>query len=207
MPGVIVDIGCGDGKFTYKLAKENPDRFVIGIDPSHKDYVALQFTNTLLGGYFSSRIVRNIREDKGYTYSPFSSITSHYRDAFWRQEADVSTEFTGASLKEIFFEIERLQNEPPPGEELSGVKNYRAGIFVLQNSTPERIINQLSFLDLHGLEDVYLTNYVQNIHAITAEKVREIAKTYLTREKMTIVIVGDVKKIKSQIQPYGPIVL
>src|SRR5688572_22728505 len=83
------------------------------IDPTNTDWRALQVANMLLGGAFGSRITKNIREDKGYTYSPFSQLSTRYRNAFWAEIADVTTNVTGASLKEIFAEIDRLQAEPP----------------------------------------------------------------------------------------------
>ncbi len=175
------------------------------IDPSHPDWIALQVTNTLLGGYFSSRITANIREEKGYTYSPYSMVSPRYRDAFWAQVADVTTNVTGPSLREIFFEIDRLQNEPPPLEELRAVQNYLAGTFVLQNSSRGGIISQLSFLDLHGLPEDYLETYVQRIHALTPQDVQRIARTYLQDERMTIVVVGDRSVIEEQVRPYGDI--
>ncbi|MGH7496533.1 MAG: M16 family metallopeptidase [bacterium] len=176
------------------------------IDPSHKDYVALQVTNSLLGGSFGSRITSNIREDKGYTYSPYSSVSTRYRDAFWVEIADVTTEVTGPSLKEIFYEIDRLQAEAPSGEELSGIQNYLAGVFVLQNSSPGGIIGQLAFLNLHGLPETYLTEYVKNVYAVTPAEVQRIAQTYLRDGEMTTVITGDVKKISAQTAAYGTIV-
>ena len=129
------------------------------IDPSQPDYVPLVVTNTLLGGYFSSRMTTNLREDKGYTYSPFSQLSSRQRDTYWAQNADVTTAVTGPSLKEIFFEIDRLQAEPPTAQELQAVKNYAAGTFVLLNSTRGGIINQLQFVELHGLPETYLRDY------------------------------------------------
>ena len=173
------------------------------IDPSQKDYIALQVTNTLLGGSFSSRITSNIREDKGYTYSPYSSISARFRDAYWCERADVTTQFTGASLKEIFYEIDRLQNAAPAEDELKGVQNYMAGVFVLRNSSPEGIINQLSFIDLHGLPDNYLADYVQNIYKVTPDDVQRLTKEFIQDQKMTLVIVGDLKKIKEQVASFG----
>jgi len=175
------------------------------IDPTHADYFPLLVTNTLLGGYFSSRITSNIREDKGYTYSPRSRITNHYRDAFWVQTADVSTDVTGAAIKEIFYEIDRLQNEAPTTEELSAVQNYMGGIFVLRNSSRGGIIGQLSFMILHGLDD-YLDSYVKNVFAVSPEKVQEMAQKYLKDEEMTLVIVGDKKKVPGQVKRFAKIV-
>ena len=175
------------------------------IDPSNPDYRALSVTNALLGGSFASRITTNIREDKGYTYSPTSTVIARYRNAYWAEIASVSTDVTGPALKEIFYEIDRLAAVPPSPEELKGIQNYLAGVFVLRNSTPDGIISQLSFLDLHGLPDSYLKEYVKTIYAVTPEKVQELTKTYLRSKDMLIVIAGDKKKILKQIESYGTI--
>jgi predicted Zn-dependent peptidase len=175
------------------------------VDPSHPDYVAMTVANSLLGGSFASRITSNIREQKGYTYSPNSSISTHYRDAYWVQVADVTTAVTGLSLKEIFYEIERLQKEPPPEAELQGIKNYLAGVFTIQNSSRAGIIGQLAFLDLHKLPDTYLTNYVQNVLAVTPQEVQRIARQYLKSEQMAIVVVGDKAQVVKQLTDYGEV--
>lgn len=176
-------------------------------DPSNPDWVELQVTNALLGGSFNSRITANIREDKGYTYSPFSQVSSRFRDAYWVQTADVTTDVTGASLKEIFHEIDRLQAEPPSDEELEGIQNYLAGVFVLQNSNPGAIIGQLRFLDLHGLGRDYLESYVSNVHAVTPGEVSRIASEWLDDEEMAIVVAGDRAQIQEQLEPYGDVVV
>lgn len=177
------------------------------IDPTHDEYVPLLVTNALLGGSFNSRITSNIREDKGYTYSPFSSVSTRYRDAYWVQVADVTTNVTGASLEEIFKEIDRLQAEPPSEAELDGIQNYLGGIFVLQNSNPGAIIGQLRFLDLHGLDRSYLETYVSEVHAVTPGEVRDIASEHLDDEEMTIVVAGDRAQIQEQVAPYGEVVV
>ncbi len=170
------------------------------IDPSHEDYIALDVTNSILGGSFASRITSNIREDKGYTYSPFSALQTNYKSGVWYESADVTTEHTGASLTEIMKEIEKLQNEPPTQEELDGIINYESGIYVLQNSTPSGIIGQMIFLDTHDLDESFLTNKVRNMHAVTPEKVQEMTQKYIKPENMTLIAVGDKAKISNQIQ-------
>lgn len=172
------------------------------VDPSHPDFIALRVTNTLLGGSFASRITRNIREDKGYTYSPRSNINVGYRAADWSEVADVSTEHTGNSLREIVKEISLLGQQAPTAEELKGIQNFEAGQFVLRNATPAGIIGQLNFLDLHGLPDSFLTNQVQEIHALTPGQIRAIAGKYLRPENLTIVVVGDKKVIAPQIRKF-----
>jgi predicted Zn-dependent peptidase len=172
------------------------------LDPSKADYVPLSVTNSLLGGSFGSRITSNIREDKGYTYSPHSVINPGYRTSVWYEQADVTTEHTGEAIHEISKEITRLQNEPPSQQELEGIENYQAGVFVLQNSTPQGIISQLNFLDFHGLDDSYLNDRVKNIHAVTPEKVQQMAKEYFKYEDMTLVLVGDKKELDKQMQSH-----
>jgi zinc protease len=172
-------------------------------DPSHADWVALEVANSLLGGSFGSRITANIREQKGYTYSPFSTLSSHPGDASWSESADVTTNVTGASLKEIFFEIDRLRKEAPPAAELQGIKNNLAGVFVVQNASRSGVLNRLVFVDQHGLGDQYLTNYVKKVMAVTPEDVRRIAGEYLAPDKMTLVVVGDTKVVQEQVAPWS----
>ena len=172
------------------------------INPGQEDWIALDVTDTLLGGFFSSRITSNIREDKGYTYSPGSTLSSRYRDGYWAEVAAVTTDVTGPAVQEILGEINELQANPPPAAELDGVKNYSAGVFVLQNSTRGGIINVLSYLDLHELPDAYLTNYVSNVFALTPEQVSEMARKYLRDEDMTLVVVGDRSQVSEQVAPF-----
>ena len=96
--------------------------------------------------------------------------------------------------------IKKLQETPPPADELKGIQNYAAGVFVLQNSSPGGIIGQLNFLDLYGLNDSYLNNYVKNIHSVTPEKVTEMTKNYIQYDKMAKVLVGDKEVIQQQIK-------
>lgn len=172
------------------------------IDPSQADFIPLTVMNTLLGGSFGSRITSNIREAKGYTYSPYSQLSVRYRDAFWAQVADVTTNVTGPSIKEILYEIDRLQKELPSAKELDGIKNYLAGVFVLQNSSRGGIIGRLQYSDLHQLGDKYLETYVQNVYAVTPEQVQQMASKYIDADKLTMVVVGDKAKIADQIAAY-----
>ena len=176
----------------------------VSVKPGDPDYLPMQVTNTLLGGSFTSRITNNIREQKGYTYSPFSQVTSRYHTAYWQESADVTTKVTADSIHEILFEIDRLRKDPPDAKELKGVQNYMGGIFVLQNTSNQGIIGQLSFVDLHGLKDDYLKTYVQKVNAVTRQDVQRITETYLNPAKMTYVVVGDKAKIEESLKAYPP---
>jgi predicted Zn-dependent peptidase len=170
---------------------------------SHKDWIALEVADALLGGAFGSRITTNIREVKGYTYSPFSQLEHHPGQADWVETADVTTNVTGASLKEIFFEIDKLRKEAPPTTELQGIKNNLAGVFVVQNASRTGVIGRLAFVDLHKLGPDYLSSYVKRVMAVTPEEVRRVANDYLTPDKMSLVIVGDEKTVKSQVTQWA----
>lgn len=172
-------------------------------DPGSPDYVALQVMNTLLGGSFASRITSNIREQKGYTYSPSSQISSRNRDSYWAELADVTTKDTGASLKEIFAEIARLRAEAPTAKELAGFQNYAAGTFVLQNSSRGGILGQLQFVDLNGLPEDYLSTFVRKVYAVTPADVQRLANSHIVPDRMAIVVVGDRKTVDEQVAPYG----
>jgi predicted Zn-dependent peptidase len=172
-------------------------------DPSHPEWIPLQVANSLLGGSFASRITSNIREDKGWTYSPGSAISARYRDAYWAEQADVTTSATGASLREIFAEIERLAAEEPPEEELTGIRNHLAGTFVLQNSSRQGLVGLKSFLDLHGLPEAYLTTYVQRVHATTPADVSRLVRELLGPARMLIAVTGDRRAIEGQLAPWA----
>jgi zinc protease len=193
----------GAGKLIF-VSRDNAPQSTIYfglpvVDPSNPDYIALELMNTLLGGSFASRITSNIREDKGYTYSPRSIVSTRINSALWYQTADVTAESTAAALQEIINEITRLQNEAPSSDELEGFKSYMSGIYVLQNSTRTAIINQLWFLESHGLPLSRLESYVQQINSISPEQISALAKKYLSLDNMTLVVVGDAASVKPQL--------
>lgn len=172
------------------------------VAPRHPDYTALLVTNQILGGAFGSRITSNIREQKGYTYSPFSQVSTRRNEAYWVEVADVTTNVTGAALTEIFREIDRMRNEPVPAEELKATQNNMAGVFTLQNASRGGVIGQLAFKDLQGLGDDFLTGYVGRVMSITPGDVQRIAQQYLAPNRMTLVVVGDRKTVDEQLAPW-----
>lgn len=179
---------------------------VIGLpitaDPSSPDYTAMQVTDQILGGAFSSRITSNIREQKGYTYSPGSFIGTHYHEAVWNEIADVTTAVTGASIKEIFGEIDRLRATPPGVEELRAIQNSMVGTFSLQTATRGGMLGQLSFVNMQGLTDDYLNGYVGRVLAVKPADVQRMAQKYLDPSKMIISVVGDKKTVEPQLAPW-----
>jgi predicted Zn-dependent peptidase len=168
--------------------------------PAHADYFPFTVMNTLFGGASASRLYANIREDKGYTYTPDSSIRAYRRAATWVVSADVTTEHTADSLREVYREIERLRLEPPPPSELDAIKNYRAGLFVVSNSSPQGLLGQLAFMDLHGLPDEFLTQWVRNVHAVTPAQVSEMVARYIDPSRMSVVVVGDLGRVAEPVK-------
>jgi len=191
------------------LTQDRPDApqstLMLGLpvaDPTSPDYLPLRVTNSLLGGSFGSRVTRNIREDKGYTYSPYSYLDADYHTALWVQAADVTTKDTYNSLREIVKEIDRLQKTPPTADELRGIQNYEVGTFVLRNSSPGGIVSQLAGMHLQGQPDTYLTEQVRNLNAVTPAQVSAMTRKYIRPEAMTTVVVGDQKVIAPQLKQY-----
>jgi predicted Zn-dependent peptidase len=162
--------------------------------------LGFRVTNALLGGSFTSRITRNIREEKGYTYSPFSGLTFNPGEALWAFNADVTTDVTGAALKEVIGEIRRLQTEAPPEEEAAGMRTWLAGTFVLGNASPGGLINSVANRDFHGLPANWLDAYVPGVLAVGAADMQRLARERLALERTTMVVVGDLAKVEPQLR-------
>lgn len=169
------------------------------IDPPHPDFMPLSVANTLLGGALTSRITMNLRETRGWVYSPVSSLDTKLRTATWSENADVRTVATGPALAEIFAEIDRLRREPPTEPELTDMKNYRNGIFVLSTATRGGLIGQLAFMNLHGLPPDWLTTFVTRMYAVTPEQTMQVTRQHLDPAKMSLVVVGDIANVRKQI--------
>lgn len=157
-------------------------------------------TNELLGGAFSSRITTNIRETKGYTYSPNSSVSFAPGDALWSFDADVTTNVTGAALSEVFKEIRRMQAEPAPIEESKGIRTYMAGLFAISNSTSPSLVNTLATRDMLGLPGDWTDRYVPSVLAVDPAAMMGSAKASYPLEKLTLVAVGDLKTVEPQLK-------
>lgn len=157
-------------------------------------------TNELLGGAFSSRITTNIRETKGYTYSPNSAVAFGPGDALWTFDADVTTNVTGAALTEVFKEIRRMQTEPAPIEESKGIRTYMAGLFAISNSTSPALVNTLATRDLLGLPGDWTDRYVPAVLAVEPAAMMASAKASYPLDKLTLVVVGDLKTVEPQLK-------
>lgn len=169
------------------------------IDPSQPNFMPLSVANTVLGGTLTSRITMNLREDKGWAYSPGSSLGTFYRQGTWSEDADVKAESTGPALSEIYKEIARLQQTPPTDAELTATKNYRNGIFVMSNATRGGLIGQFAFMDLHGLPTTWLTTFAERLYAVTPQQVSDATRQHLDPKRMSVVVIGDMAKVRKQL--------
>lgn len=173
--------------------------------PADPDYFPVQVANTIFGGAFSSRLVENIREDKGYTYSPRIGVSPSEKGSLLRVRAAVRNEVTGGALLEIFYELDRMGATLPTADELARAKRFLSGIFTLQNQTQGAVAGTLARYWVFGLPPAALGEYVPKVNAVTAEKVREAGNKYFTSRSQTVVIGGDVAKIQAEITPFGKV--
>jgi len=165
----------------------------------------LTVANTIYGGAFNSRIVRNIREEKGYTYSPGSQVTGFADAGFYRFSADVRNDVTGATLTEVFKEIDALRARGADGDELQGAKSYLRGVFPIQTATQNGLALTLNNIYVFGLPKDYAETFREKIAAVAPAQVKSGATALLGSENSLITIVGDWAKVKDQLGAYKEI--
>ena len=173
------------------------------ITRKHPDWVKLGLTNSLYGGAFNSRLVMNIREDKGYTYSPRSGVNALRQHGYFSVSAAVRNEVVAAALTEIFYEMDKLRSLPVPEAELADAQNYLSGVFSIGLATQDGLLSQLSVVALNELPDDYLETFRQRVRALTPQDVLAAARKYLDSASMQIVAVGDRAQIESQAALFG----
>ncbi len=173
------------------------------ITRKHPDWVKLGLTNSLYGGAFNSRLVMNIREDKGYTYSPRSGANALRQYGYFSVSAAVRNDVVAASLTEIFYELDKLRSVPVPEPELADAQNYLSGVFSMGLATQDGLLSQLSTVALNELPDDYLETYRQKVRALTPGDLLATARKYLDSANMQIVVVGDRTQIEEQAALFG----
>ena len=175
---------------------------------SDPDYYPLLVANTICAGSFGSRLVENIREDKGYTYSPGGSISARAKSGLLTARADVRTDVTGATLTEMFYEQDRMGSTLPTDEELQRAKRYQGGLYLLRNQIQATVAQTLATNWVNGLAPSALGEFVTKVNAVTADQVRQAGRTYFPSSRQTVVVVGEEAKLKEELAQFGePIVL
>ena len=177
----------------------------IAVKRSDPRWFELTLANTIYGGAFNSRIVRNIREEKGYTYSPQSALTGFSNAGFYRFAADVRNEVTGPTLTEVFKEIDKLRAEGSDGPELQGAKSYLRGIFPIQTASQTGLSATLNNVYVFGLPKDYPETFRAKFAAVTPDQVKRASTMLLGSENSVVVVVGDYAKVKDQLASYKSI--
>jgi zinc protease len=173
---------------------------------THPDHAALQLANLIFGGYFSSRWVENIREDKGYTYGPHSMIEHSIAGSALTVSAEVATEVTAPAMLETLYELGRLANVPPKPDELEQARQYALGTLQLGMSTQAGLAGLASTYAGFGLRLDYLAEHASRLAAATVDDVAAAARRYLAPSGAVAVVLGDAGKIEANLATLGPLV-
>lgn len=160
------------------------------VNKTHPDYIDLQILNTILGGYFGSRLMANIREDKGYTYGIGSGLASLQSAGFFYIATEVGTDVTADAVKEIYKELERLRRELVFGEELELVRNYLMGTFLGSIENVFSYAEKFKSIFNYGLGYDYYDRYFESLKNMDALRLQKLAEQYLDASTLTEVIVG-----------------
>jgi zinc protease len=177
----------------------------LAITRNDPDWYRCVLANSIYGGAFHSRLVINIREQKGYTYSPRSGVNALRRYGYFSVNAAVRNDVVAASLTEIFYELDRIRSLPVTSEELESARNYISGVFSLGVATQEGLLGQLATAYLDRLPEDYLETYRDRIRALTAADVLAAARRHFDSAAAQIVIVGDRAQIGEQAALFGPV--
>jgi len=171
------------------------------------DYIPLRTTNMIYGGAFYSRLTRNIRESKGYTYSPFSTADLRRAAGAFTAGASVRNEVTGPTILEMLYELDRMRVEPVTAEELQSAKTYSIGGMELELEAQSSLASRISTIYIDELSRDFLQTFRDKVAALTPAEVQQSAAKYFDTYRSAIVVVGDYKQIKDQIAPFGDVKL
>ncbi|MEM6723766.1 MAG: pitrilysin family protein [Bacteroidota bacterium] len=160
------------------------------ISKSHPDFPGFYILNCILGGYFGSRLMNNIREEKGYTYGIYSAIDTMLNDAYFYISTEVACEVTEATLQEIYKEIRLLRDTLIPQSEIDRVRNYLTGMLLTSLDGPFNMADVLKTLVLEDLDKAYIDNLLATLRTIQPQTLQDLAQKYLREEDLYEVVVG-----------------
>ena len=172
---------------------------------THPDHAPLHLANLIFGGYFSSRWVENIREDKGYTYGPHSVIEHGVAGSALIVAADVATEVTGPAMLETIYELGRLASLPPKEDELEQARQYALGTLQLGMSTQAGLAALASVYAGYGLRLDFLAEHSARLARATRDEVAAAAATYLAPARAVTVVLGDAARIAGPLSALTPV--
>ena len=179
----------------------------VSIPRKDKDYFAIRTANTIYGGSFYSRLTRNIRETKGYTYSPFSSSNTQAKTGSFLAGAFVRNEVTGPTLLEIFYELDRMRVLPVTDEELNAAKEYSTGNFSVELASQQGLAGRIATIYTYDLDKSFINDFRPKVEALTTSDIQKVAAKYFDTYRAAIVIVGDWEKVKDQVTPFGDVTI
>ena len=156
----------------------------------NQDYVKLHILNTVLGGYFGSRLMKNIREDKGFTYGIGSAIIPLKNSAYFFISAETGSDVTFQAVEEIYKELNKLKEQPISLEELYLVKNYKTGEIMRSLDGPFAISDLTKLTIQYDLDADYFSRYISVIRNITSSELQELAVKYFNENNLFELIVG-----------------
>lgn len=155
----------------------------------HPDFLKAQVLNSVFGGFFGSRLMSNIREEKGYTYGIHSYLENHIRQSAWVVSTEAGRDVCEATIAEVYKEMGRLRAEPVGDEELLLVRNYMIGSILGDLDGPFQIISRWKNLVLNGLDESFFYKQIQTIKTVSAEELQALAKQYLQPENFYELVV------------------
>lgn len=176
-----------------------------GIERSNSDYISVYVMNMLLGGYFTSRINKNLREKNGFTYASRSLFNANRFAGDFAVSTEVKNDITSDAVKEILYEVREMQNNLVADEELQNIKNYISGSFPMRLETPNAIASRVMNLKLYDLDREYYNTYLKKVNAITRQDIQQAAEKYLFPDNLVISIAGDTKEIIQNVSQFGDV--
>lgn len=171
----------------------------IGMERNNPDLVAVTVMNTILGGYFGSRINLNLREKHGFTYGARSGFNSRIHPGDFFVDTDVRNDVTDTSIKLIIEELKKIISEEVTDEELQTVKNYLTGLFPLQLETANAVATRVINLKLYNLPNNFYNNYISSINKLTKEDILNASKKYIHPENLYFIVSGNSNEIKNRL--------
>ena len=175
------------------------------LKPGGSEEISASVMNSILGGG-SARLFDNLREDKGYTYGAYSSLSRGEFVGNFSATASVRNEVTGESIKELLYEMDRIKNEKVSEEELQFTLNKMAGSFSRSLENPQTVANFATTIRRFDLPSDYYEKYLNRLGEVSVDDVHRAANKYIRPENANIVVVGKGDEIRSQLEPYGEIV-
>ena len=178
-----------------------------GVARNSPDVPELGVLNAVLGGGASGRLFQNLREQHGYTYGSSSGFTLNRYGGLFSASAEVRNAVTLPAVQEIFNEIRRIDADPVPAAELDRQRRYLAGSYLLSLESPVRTAQRVQEIDLYKLPADYYKTYASRVGKTTAEEIKTLADKYLGGDGWTVVVVGEAKEIKAQLDKLGSVVV